>query len=232
MMSILPPGRIATLAYDKAADDEKVHDFLHGAGIKPLIPNRSLWPEDDRERPLPGQAGRYPLHVVHDEAGTVYCYDRVSDPPVRHPMAYIGYEKGRGALKYRCPARHQGWACPSDGRCNEGRAYGLAVRVDVGFVVGQVDLEDVQPAVDGLDEAELPGQGVQGADAAVVDAADTAGRLIVDVGGGEHGSVTATEVRLVEAPLEAARALFSHRRRMLFTRNPSSGLGRQSRYNA
>src|SRR5262249_36963745 len=72
---------------------------------------------------------RYPLHVVHDEAGTVYCYDRVSDPPVRHQMAYIGYEKGRGTLKYRCPARHQGWACPSDGRCNAGKSYGLIVRV-------------------------------------------------------------------------------------------------------
>jgi Transposase DDE domain len=126
----LPPGRIATLAYDKAADDGDVHEFLHGAGIKPLIQNRSLWDKEDPERPLPGQAGRYPLHVVHDEAGTVYCYDRVSDPPVRHPMAYIGYEKGRESLKYRCPARHQGWACPSDGRCNEGRSYGLVVRVD------------------------------------------------------------------------------------------------------
>jgi Transposase DDE domain len=126
----LPPGRIATLAYDKAADDEKVHDFLHGAGIKPLIHNRALWPKEDSERPLPGKAGRYPLHVVHDEAGTVYCYDRVSDPPVRHPMAYIGYEKGREKLKYRCPARHHGEPCPSDGRCNGGRAYGLVVRVD------------------------------------------------------------------------------------------------------
>jgi hypothetical protein len=126
----LPPGRIATLAYDKAADDGDVHDFLHGARIKPLIHNRSLWDKEDPERPLPGKAGRYPLHVVHDEAGTVYCYDRVSDPPVRHPMAYIGYEKGREKLKYRCPARHQDWACPSDGRCNEGRAYGLVVRVD------------------------------------------------------------------------------------------------------
>lgn len=124
----LPAGRIATLAYDKAADDEKVHDFLHEAGIKPLIHNRALWQEDP-ERPLPGKAGRYPLHVVHDEAGTVYCYDRVSDPPVRHAMAYIGYEKDRETLKYRCPARQQGWTCPSDGRCNEGRAYGLVVRV-------------------------------------------------------------------------------------------------------
>src|SRR5262249_49574540 len=49
--------------------------------------------------------------------------------PVRHQMAYIGYEKGRGTLKYRCPARHQGWACPSDGRCNACKSYGLIVRV-------------------------------------------------------------------------------------------------------
>jgi hypothetical protein len=37
-----------------------------------------------------------------------------------------------------------------------------------------VDEEHVQPAVDGLDEAELPRQGVQRTDAAVVDAADAA----------------------------------------------------------
>ena len=77
----------------------------------------------------PGAAGRYPLHVVHDEAGTVYCYDKASDPPVRNKMAYVGYEKDRDSLKYRCPARHEGWDCPSDGRCNEGRDYGLVVRV-------------------------------------------------------------------------------------------------------
>jgi hypothetical protein len=32
---------------------------------------------------------------VHDEAGTVYCYDMVSEPPVRRRMAYVGYEKDR-----------------------------------------------------------------------------------------------------------------------------------------
>jgi hypothetical protein len=125
----LPPGRIQTLAYDKAADDEKVHDYLHRQGIKPLIQNRAMW-QDEPERPLPGPAGRYPLHVLHDEAGTVYCYDQVSDPPVRHAMAYIGYEKDRETLKYRCPARHQGWTCPSEERCNAGKAYGLIIRVE------------------------------------------------------------------------------------------------------
>jgi hypothetical protein len=124
----LPAGRIQTLAYDKAADDEKVHDVLHQQGIKPLIQNRALW-QQEPERPLPGKPGRFPLHVVHDEAGTVFCYDRVSDPPVRNQMAYVGYEKDRGTLKYRCPARHQGWNCPSDERCNADKSYGLIVRV-------------------------------------------------------------------------------------------------------
>ena len=37
----LPEGRIESLAYDKAADDEAVHRLLHAAGIKPLIENRA-----------------------------------------------------------------------------------------------------------------------------------------------------------------------------------------------
>ena len=122
----LPPQRIATLAYDKAADDEKVHELLDQAKIKPLIQNRSLW-KDEHERRPPGQ--RVPLNVVHDEAGTLPCYDQVSQPPVRHPMAYIGHEPQRQTLKYRCPARHEGWSCPADERCNRGQRYGLAVRV-------------------------------------------------------------------------------------------------------
>jgi hypothetical protein len=52
-----------------------------------VIQNRALW-RDEPERPLPG--GDAPRHLVHDEAGTVFCYDTVSDPPVRHRMAYIG----------------------------------------------------------------------------------------------------------------------------------------------
>lgn len=121
--------RIETLAYDKAADDEKVHQLLHDEGIKPLIHSRTMW-RDELERPLPGPPGRYPLHIVHDEAGSLYCYDTVSEPPLRRRMAYIGYEKDRQTLKYRCPARHEGWVCPSEQRCNEGKSYGLVVRVE------------------------------------------------------------------------------------------------------
>jgi hypothetical protein len=135
----LPEGRMETLADDKAADDEKVHETLHQHGIKPLIHNRAMW-QSEPERPLPGPVGGYPLNVLHDEAGTIYCYDMASDPPVRHKMAYIGYEKDRETLKYRCPARHEGWPCPSEQRCNAGKKYGMVIRVD-----REVDLRRFPP---------------------------------------------------------------------------------------
>jgi hypothetical protein len=122
----LPAGRIKTLAYDKAADDEASHELLHDAGIQPLIQNRSLW-KTESERMLPGHDGS--SNIVYDEAGTLYCYDKVSDPPVRHKMAYIGHEPERGTLKYRCPAKHEDWQCPMSSICNAGKSYGKTVRV-------------------------------------------------------------------------------------------------------
>jgi hypothetical protein len=122
----LPPDRIKTLAYDKAADSDDVHAHLSGEGIKPLIQMRSLW-QTEPERMLPGHDGT--SNVVYDESGTIYCYDKVSDPPVRHPMAYIGHEPERETLKYRCPAKHEGWECPMSSVCNAGKSYGKTVRV-------------------------------------------------------------------------------------------------------
>jgi hypothetical protein len=123
----LPEGRIATLAYDKAADDDESHRVLHKAKIRPLIQNRHLW-KDQTEQMLPGHDGN--SNIVYDEAGTVHCYDRTSLPIVRHQMAYIGYEPQRKTIKYRCPARHEGWPCPHDAVCNAGKSYGKTVRVD------------------------------------------------------------------------------------------------------
>jgi len=76
---------------------------------------------------LPGHDGT--SNIVYDEAGTIYCYDKVSDPPIRRRMAYIGYEPKRGTIKYRCPAMHYGLRCKSHRRCNGGRRYGKTVRV-------------------------------------------------------------------------------------------------------
>jgi len=125
--SNLPDKRIRTLAYDKAADDNKVHRLLSKARIKPLIQNRSLWKEE-HEKMLPGHDGN--SNIVYDESGTLHCYDRTSRPMVRHRMSYIGHEPSRQTLKYRCPARHEGWECPNDAQCNAGKKYGKTVRVD------------------------------------------------------------------------------------------------------
>lgn len=124
--AVLPEGRIKTLAFDKAADTEAVHERLSDDAIKAVIQNRSLW-QEEQERMLPGHDGN--SNIVYDEAGTLYCYDRVSEPMVRHPMAYIGYEPDREKLKYRCPAKHAGWDCPMSTICNAGKSYGLTVRV-------------------------------------------------------------------------------------------------------
>jgi hypothetical protein len=44
-------------------------------------------------------------------------------------MSYIGYEPQRQTLKYRCPAKHEGWECPMSTICNAGKSYGKTVRV-------------------------------------------------------------------------------------------------------
>jgi hypothetical protein len=83
----LPAGRIEPPAHGKAADDAAAHEDLAAHGIKPVIRNRAPGREEP-ERPRP--PGRSPLHLAHDEAGTGHCYDTVSGPPVRQPMAYAG----------------------------------------------------------------------------------------------------------------------------------------------
>jgi hypothetical protein len=122
----LPAGRIKTLAYDKAADSDEVHEVLSGEGITPLIQMRALW-KTEPERMLPDHGGT--SNVVYTEDGTLYCYDKVSNPPVRHKMDYIGHEPERETLKYRCPAKHEGWECPMSTVCNAGKSYGKTVRV-------------------------------------------------------------------------------------------------------
>ena len=122
----LPADRIETLAYDKAADSDEVHKTLSGKGITPLIKMRGLW-QTDPERMLPGHDGT--SNVVYREDGTIYCYDKVSEPPVRHKMSYIGHEPERETLKYRCPAKHEDWECPMSAICNAGKSYGKTVRV-------------------------------------------------------------------------------------------------------
>src|SRR5262249_46342957 len=144
----LPAGRIKTMAYDKAADSDEVHELLSGEGITPLIQMRGLW-QSEPERLLPGHDGS--SNVVYTEDGSIYCYDKVSDPPVRHRMAYIGHEPERETLKYRCPAQHEGWDCPMAGICNAGKSYGKTVRVPrAGDLGGYADMPRQHDKMEGV----------------------------------------------------------------------------------
>src|SRR5205085_5354984 len=77
----------------------------------------------------------------------------------------------------------------------------------VRFMVREVDLQQREAAVDGVNEPELAHERVDGADTADRDAPAAFGNLIVDVAGSHHGFRAATQVGFVQAPLNAALAV-------------------------
>jgi hypothetical protein len=77
----------------------------------------------------------------------------------------------------------------------------------VGLVVGEVEREQVEAAVDGVDEADLVCQGVQGSNAAAAEAAGAVGDLVVDVPGSEHRTLAVEDVGFAEAAGDAALAV-------------------------
>ena len=90
----------------------------------------------------------------------------------------------------------------------------------VGFVVGEMPLEQVKLAVDLLDELDLLSQKKEGSDAAGTEPAGATGRFVMDVGGGHHGYRPLGSGRigepfldppppLLEESLLACRLLFS-----------------------
>jgi len=96
---------------DKGQDDGKMIRRLWDAHrIKPAIDIRAMWKEPDETRVVPGTR-----NVVYDQQGTVYCHCPVTG--CRRKMAYGGFEKDRGTLKYRCPASHYKVDCAGRSRC-------------------------------------------------------------------------------------------------------------------
>jgi hypothetical protein len=94
-------------------------------------------------------------------------------------------------------------------------AHGVVSEIEdvVRFVKGHVDLEQVQATVDRIDQADLAGQGVQGADAAVGHAPAALRELIMHVAGGELRFAARAELGFVQAPLDpplAAPPLFAY----------------------
>ena len=100
------------LIADKGLDDTKLMELLwDDCGIKPVIDIRNMWKDGEQTKLADGQT-----NVVYDYQGNVYCYCLMTGE--RRPMAFVGFEKARGALKYRCPALHYGFECKSCNRCS------------------------------------------------------------------------------------------------------------------
>ena len=115
---------------DKSYDDGKlIRQLWEGPDpdsprrILPIIPKRDDWQGDDETRPLLEGAD----NITYDCHGQIYCHCWKSR--TRREMVYWGYEKGRDAQKWRCPAACYGYECESYERCSGGKEYGRVVRV-------------------------------------------------------------------------------------------------------
>ena len=98
---------------DRGLDDgELIKQLWDEYGIKPVIDIRNCWQQPDGAdtKVVPGTT-----NVTYDYKGTVFCSCPLTGE-VRE-MAYGGFEKDRGALKYRCPAQHYGVDCKGRGEC-------------------------------------------------------------------------------------------------------------------
>lgn len=119
--------RAEELSADKGYDSTEHNTCLwDDYGIKPVIAIREMWKDKEKTRPLfPNRVDT----ITYDEKGMVYCHCPVTGE--RREMAYMGFEKDRETLKYRCPAAAYGFECKGRGLCEKHKrsSYGRMVRI-------------------------------------------------------------------------------------------------------
>ena len=72
---------------------------------------------------------------------------------------------------------------------------------------GEVNFQQGQPFVDGVDQSDASGERVDSADAAVGDAVGAFAEFVVDVAGSEHGLAAIAELSPVESTLDSTLAV-------------------------
>ena len=117
-------SRARELAADRAYDCGDFNAELYDQhGIRPVIDARRCW-KNELTRPLdPDRADT----IVYDERGWVFCVCPWSGG-VRE-MAFMGFEKDRKTLKFRCPAAAYDFDCQGRARCEKGRGTGTFGRI-------------------------------------------------------------------------------------------------------
>jgi len=119
----------ADKGYDSAENNKELYD---DHGIKPVIDKRRMW-RDEKYKNLFGE--RYDV-FSYDETGKLYCScpsERKGKDEQRE-LAFVGFEKDRATLKYRCPAAVYDFECAGRAECESlspigvGK-YGRVIRV-------------------------------------------------------------------------------------------------------
>lgn len=104
----------ADKAYDSSDNKGKLYD---DHTIKPVIDHRLMWKEEPG-KPRTLFPDRVDV-VLYDEMGKIYCQppsEQRGADEVRE-MAFVGFDKQRMALKYRCPAAFYGFECQGRAEC-------------------------------------------------------------------------------------------------------------------
>ena len=104
----------ADKGYDSAHNNTSLYD---DHDIKPVIDKRELWKTKKYETLFPE---RYDV-FSYDEFGTVYCScpsEKRGEDELRE-LAFVGFEKERVTLKYRCPAAAFGFQCAGRAECEK-----------------------------------------------------------------------------------------------------------------
>lgn len=91
--------------------------------IKPLIDIRNMWKDGEETKLLPGST-----NIVYDYKGTVFCYCPVSGE--KKELAFGGFEEKRQTLKYICPMKAYGLACPGKKACTVKNALRIPLSLD------------------------------------------------------------------------------------------------------
>lgn len=109
--------------YDSTENNELLWD---GYGIKPLIDIRHCWRNGEETRSLNYAKAD---NVVYNEDGDIFCV--CPETGTQRTMVFMGFEKKRECLKYRCPAAAYGCACAGRDLCGNGKTkgFGRVVRI-------------------------------------------------------------------------------------------------------
>lgn len=115
---------VADRGYDSNPNNKILWDDY---GIKPIIDIKGGWREETEKLADSEHAD----NIYYDYHGRVYCYNM--DTLERTNMAYCGFEKDRGTLKYRCPLAGKRIECSEKGKCGKGNygKYGRIVRISI-----------------------------------------------------------------------------------------------------